>query len=164
MGEQPRWMLDPGTFPEARPRGLTRVAATANSRRIPERVADAFQQVAVRLEEYVPEASAETVIDPAEPRVRFAREAVIQVVHAVREAARLGSEDEVEVVRHERPREHEPAFPLGDVCGLLDEEGSQRVVEDNLLAIAASDDVVVPTGNLDARRTRHVLTVRATCS
>ena len=151
--------VETGGRAEARPAGVARVSADAASSRVPERVADAREEVLVALELHAPETLTEAVVDSIEPGVGCAGQGEVQPLHPVRQPAVADLEHEVEVVRHQRVRVHGPVVALGDGAEPIQEEAAKNVVEDRLPVVPAPDDVEVGTRLFVSRRPRHELKI-----
>jgi hypothetical protein len=118
-------------------------------------VANAVEQVVLRLEMHAAETLTEAVVDAVETAVGRAREARVEDAHPIRQAVVSELQYEVVVVPHQREREHQPVVGAGDDMQAPKEQMTKLIVEDRLFVVTARDNVVVRPGVLMARPAWH---------
>src|SRR5207253_10772259 len=108
-GRDLRSRLHTGRRAQACPARVLWTLARAGAIRIPQRIADARQEVLLCFELRAPIAPSEAVIDTVETRVRRARKRAVELAHSIRESTISNLQNEVKMIRHQCPSEDGPA-------------------------------------------------------
>src|SRR5262249_22986913 len=106
-----------------------------------------------------PETLAEAVIDPPEAAVRRACKSGVEHAHSRRQPVGTDLEHQVVVVAHQRERKHSPRRCCRDKLQRSEKQGTELIVEDDLLVVASRNDMVVLARLLVTVSAAHIPTV-----